>query len=384
MIEYQYNYMKESTYDKVFLTDFSLDKIAEVQNFQSSHRSYSMTPLIRLDNFASHVGFNNVFIKDESQRFGLSAFKVLGGIYAMGRYVAEHLDIGIESFTFDQLRSTENRERIGDITFTTATDGNHGRGVAWTARELGAKAVIYLPKGSSKKRVNAICNEGAEAIVTELNYDDSVRYAAKKAKENGWIVVQDTSWNGYEDIPLWIMQGYASLAKEMMEQVREYTPRIPTHIFLQAGVGSFASAIAAYLVNYYREKHPKIILVEPHQSNCYFRSFVANDQTYKVVDGELDTIMDGLACGEPNPKAWEILKSYTEASFSCDDYISTLGMDILSRPIRNDKVVNSGASGAVSIGLLHRLATEDAFKNVRKELGLDKDSEVVLVNTEGS
>ena len=169
------------------------------------------------------------------------------------------------------------RKLIGDITFVTCSDGNHGRGVAWTAKELGLKAVIYLPKGSAFIRVQAIRELGSEAIVTNLNYDDTVRYALKKARENGWQMVQDTSWLGYTEIPKWIMQGYSAMGYEAFLQIKDLGAKMPTHVFLQAGVGAMAGGVLGAYVNLFKENHPIVIIMEPTYAACMFKSASIND-----------------------------------------------------------------------------------------------------------
>ncbi|MFC0187255.1 diaminopropionate ammonia-lyase [Fictibacillus aquaticus] len=382
MVQWQINRFKKSP-SKDVLAGFFEQDIQDVHQFQSTHSLYAKTPLVRLSNLAASLGFQDVFVKDESHRFGLNAFKVLGGIYAVGRYLAEKLGRDIETLSFGELRSPEARELTGEITFISATDGNHGRGVAWAARELGHKSVIYMPKGSSVRRLQAIRDEGAEADITEYNYDDSVRIAASHAQANGWIIIQDTSWEGYEKVPLWIMQGYATLAKEAAEQMLEHTAEPPTHVFLQAGVGSFAASVAAYLVQHYKENTPKVVLAEPHQADCFYRSFTSDGDGFQVVTGDMNTIMAGLACGEPNPRAWEILRHCCEASFSCDDRISALGMRILGNPLKEDTRIISGESGSVTTGLLYQLAKNKSLIEIKTELELNENSRILVINTEG-
>ena len=184
-------------------------------------------------------------VKNESYRFGLNAFKVLGGIYAIAQYVANKLGRNIEELSFEQLKTPEVRAQVGNLTFISTTDGNHGRGVAWAARELGFQARIYMPAGSAAERLLHIKSEGAFAEITTMNYDDTVRYTSQLALENGWVLIQDTMWEGYDEIPLWIMQGYTTLVQEIVEQIQQ----APTHVFLQAGVGSFAGAVVAFYSN---------------------------------------------------------------------------------------------------------------------------------------
>ena len=380
-IEWTKNPYFSPVYNDQELLPFQTQVIEGVQQFQSTHSSYTKTPLHRLKALAGYLQLEEIYVKDESYRFGLNAFKVLGGIYAIAKYTADLLQRDIRTLSFDELKSAEVKNKIGKLTFISATDGNHGRGVAWAAKELGHHAVIYMPKGSSLHRLQAIRKEGADADITDLNYDDSVRMCAELAANNGWILVQDTAWEGYEEIPLWIMQGYSTLAKEVTEQLEEDHAVAPTHVFLQAGVGSFATAVAAYFIQHYRENPPEIIVVEPHQANCFYRSFTSETGAAQAVKGDMDTIMAGLACGEPNSTAWRILRKYATASFSCHDAISALGMRILGNPLPGDPRVISGESGSVTTGLLYSLQKD--FLEGRKLLGLNKSSRVVLINTEG-
>ena len=204
----QFERKKGSKYNLDFL---SLEHAKKVQNFHASFPVYEFTPLAEMKNTAKDMGLGNVYIKDESYRFGLNAFKVLGGSYSIGNYLANKLGENISDLPYEKLISDEIRERLGEITFITATDGNHGRGVAWTAKQLRQKSVVYMPKGSSKERLKNIQAEGAEASITDLNYDEAVRLAFSEAQKKGWVMVQDTAWEGYEDIPTWIIQGYGTM-----------------------------------------------------------------------------------------------------------------------------------------------------------------------------
>lgn len=361
------------------LIPFDSQTIRSVLQFQQSHPAFSETPIVSLKQLASHLGISELHVKDESYRFGLNAFKVMGGIYAMGNYIANRLGRDISSLSFEELKSQTVREQIGELTFISATDGNHGRGVAWTARELGHRSVIHLPKGASLKRLEAIQNEGAEAYITDMNYDDTVRMCARLAEENSWILVQDTGWEGYEEIPLWIMQGYASIAMEAASEL----PAAPTHLILQAGVGSFAASMAAAFLTLYPDNPPQILLVEPAAADCYFRSLATHDGHIEHVTGNLDTIMAGLSCGEPNTHAYEILKPSISASFSCADSLAALGMRILGNPIGKDKSIISGESGAIPMGLLYYLLKTDEGKNICETLSLNEKSRVLFISTEG-
>lgn len=377
------NNLFSSTYNESELSDFSERMIDKVYTFQKTHESYSKTPLFTLSNLAKYFRIADLKVKDESFRFGLNAFKVLGGIYAIGKYVAELLNKEIEELSFSELQTEKVKKQLGQLTFISATDGNHGKGVAWAARELGQKAIIYLPKGSAEIRRKAIENEGATAKISDVNYDQTVQLCADLAEKNGWIMVQDTAWEGYEKIPLWIMQGYATIAKEVMEEMEVMDESPPTHIFLQAGVGSFAASITAYFTEIYREKAPMIILLEPHEANCYYRSFANGKGDMEIVTGDLNSIMAGLCCGAPNTRAFRLLSQYATASFSLDDRIAALGMRVLGNPLKDDPKIISGESGAcTTIGLLEYLVSNECTE-ILEELEITNDSRILCINTEG-
>lgn len=329
------------------------------------------------------LGVSNVWVKDESYRFELNAFKVLGGSFAVGKYLAEMLNIDISKLSFEKLKSKEIKVKLGDITFVTATDGNHGRGIAWAASQLGHKAIVYMPKGSSEIRLNNIRKEGAEAVITNLNYDDTVRLARQKAEENGWVLVQDTAWNGYEKIPTWIMQGYGTIIDEAVDQIAEFGSEIPTHVFLQAGVGSFAASILGYLVEKFGDERPITVIVEPDNADCLFKSINIGDGQPHSVTGDLNTIMAGLACGEPSTTSWKVLKDYAEVFVSCPDFVASRGMRILGNPLGLDPHIISGESGAVGMGLLSLLTENIMLDGMKDTLKLNQDSKVLIISTEG-
>lgn len=361
-----------------FLRNFSQEQVKRVSRFQHTYEKFERTPLRSLDAFALLVGVQSIFVKDESYRFDLNAFKVLGGVYAIGQYVAQKLGKSIDELSFERLKSLEIKERLGDLTFISTTDGNHGRGVAWAARELGLKARIYMPAGSAEERLQNIKNEGAYAEITTMNYDDTVRYTSQLAKENGWVIIQDTMWEGYEEIPLWIMQGYTTIIKEVVEELE----KAPTHVFLQAGVGSFAGTVVAFLEQYYKQEIT-FILVEPDVANCYYESFKAGTEQFVTVGGEMQTIMAGLACGEPNPLAWELLKTYTKVSICCDEEVAATGMRILGHPLATDQRIIAGESGAAPVGCFYELMTNRQYTELKDTLQLDENSRVLFINTEG-
>ena len=358
-------------------------EVLKVEEFHKSFPEYKPTPLVNLSNLAKELGLGGIFIKDESYRFELNAFKVLGGSFAMAKYLATKLNKDISELPYSKLISPEVKKELGDITFYTATDGNHGRGVAWTANRLNQKSVVYMPKGSSQIRLENILKEGSEASITELNYDDAVRLATKNAEENGGLIVQDTAWEGYEEIPSWIMQGYGTMALEALNQLKTEGVQRPTHMFVQAGVGSLAAGVQGVVAMEYKDNCPITTIVEANLADCLYQSAVANDGKPRFVGGEMQTIMAGLACGEPNTIGWEILKKYSSMFVSCPDWVAAEGMRSLAKPLAGDKKVISGESGAVTLGLLVEIMKNEEYAGLRKELQLDKNSQVLLFSTEG-
>lgn len=379
-ILYQFNLMKKNYPTGASLQFIDHNIAQEANSFHKKFSQYHPTPLLQLSHLARTLGIQEIYVKNEAERFGLNAFKSLGGSFAVGKYLANKLGKPFEQLNINDLTSSETKEKLGDITFVTATDGNHGRGVAWAAEQVGLKAIVFMPKGSSEVRAQNIRNHGAECTITDYNYDDTVRLANKLAQENNWILLQDTAWNGYEEIPTWIMQGYLTLANETLMQLK----KLPTHIILQAGVGSFAGAIMGFFIEKMKESSPKIIVVEPHQANCLYLSACANDSLPHNVDGDMQTIMAGLACGEPNTVSWPIIRDYTDIFISADDHLAANGMRIAASPRPNtDPAYISGESGAIGLGLLYELKSNHEYKELSQKLGLDENSRVLLINTEG-
>lgn len=382
-IEWTANPMKRTDGPMASVEFLSKQEIGKVRNFHKSFSEYQETPLRSLDTLAGVLGVAGVYVKDESYRFGLNAFKVLGSSYAVGNYLAKKLGKDISEVSFADLISPAVKQKLGDITFTTATDGNHGRGLAWTANRLQQKSVVYMPKGSSVKRLNAIKGEGAEAYITEYNYDDAVRLSASQAQKHGWVIVQDTAWEGYEDIPAWIMQGYGTMAAEALDQLNRMEVERPTHIFVQAGVGSLAGAVQGFFASVFRKDRPITVIVEADRAACLYKSAQVGDGKPQFVGGDMDTIMAGLACGEPNTISWEILRDYSDLFVSCSDWVTALGMRVLSSPAGSDPRIISGESGAVTSGLLYLILREKGLESLREKLKLDRNSRVLLFSTEG-
>lgn len=352
-----------------------------VLEFHSGIAGYAQTPLVSLPNLAKQLGVGQIFVKDESARFGLNAFKALGGSYAIAKYLCGKLNIPVDRNSFNVLCSEEARAKLGTVTFVTATDGNHGRGVAWAAKLLGHKAVVYLPEGSSQERLNNIRALGAEAEITKFNYDGAVRLAYAMSRKHGWVLVQDTAWSGYEEIPTWIMQGYTTMAQEIAAQLNGI---MPTHLFLQAGVGSMAGAVLGYFAALWQNNLPVTVICEPDKAACLYKTAAANDGTLYKVTGRMNSMMAGLCCGEPCTVSWDIINNFANAFIACSDDYAASGMRLLGMPQSSDARIVSGESGAVTAGVLAALMQGPDLTQLRNELGLDENSRVLLISTEGA
>lgn len=377
----------KNTMPKTEDKNLSVMALEEVEKARAFHRTipgYARTPLANLKHMARRLRVGSICVKDESYRFGLNAFKVLGGSFAMAKYIAKATGRSISKLDFETLTSEKLRQEFGQATFFTATDGNHGRGVAWAANRLGQKAVVFMPKGSTQNRLDHILAENASATIEEVNYDECVRMAAAAAEKvpNG-VVVQDTAWKGYEEIPSWIMQGYGSMAMEADEQLKELGVGRPTHIFIQAGVGSLAGGVQGFFANLYPDDPPIVCVVEADTAACLYKGAAAGDGAEYTVEGDMPTIMAGLACGEPNTTSWDILKNHVDTFIAAPDWVSAKAMRMLAAPIKGDPQVTSGESGAVTFGVLNEIMTDPEYAELKAQLKLDKDSRVLLFSTEG-
>ena len=337
----------------------STETLNAVLKFHKSIGNKS-TPLVDLPGLANDLGVQSVFIKDDSQRLGLNAFKGLGASYAMHKQLEKNPNIEV---------------------FCTATDGNHGKAVAWMARKLSKKAVIYMPKGTVSDRVKAIEKEGAKVIVIDGGYDDAVKKAYDKVESftdtNSWCLVQDTAWAGYEEIPTDIMRGYLTQAHEITEQIKQNDINI---IFLQSGVGSWAASIIMYMLTFWKTP-PLFISVEPHSANCLFKSI----QSAKRVSVKSDetTSMAGLDCGTVSTEAWKILKHGIYGALSISDTLMEDAIRVFANPLQNDIQIISGESGASPLaGLIGLLKSTDHDDFIRA-IKLNNKSNILLINTEG-
>lgn len=388
MIEQPIQWTKNK-FKKPHTTDSKLAEIlpAELpQNIRHFHRQlpgYRISPLKSLSNLSIKLGLGGLWVKDESARLDLQSFKVLGGSYAIYKLIQKRLGLDDHELSFADIKYDAVRKKLGDITFVAATDGNHGRGVAWSAAQMGFKSVIYVHKLTSQGRIQAIESSGARVVVVDGNYDDAVRQVYQDAQQNGWEVVSDTAWEGYEDIPKWVMQGYATMFSEVQEQLASQGLNQPTHIFVQAGVGSLAAATIGFYRNLFGDSIQTCV-IEPTKAACLYRSVQTDVGQPYTVEGDLDTIMAGLACGEPNPIAWDILKDRADYFAICPDFVAAMGMRVYGVPLQGDPVVIAGESGAVTLGALMYIMQHATGRTFRKQLGLGSESQVLLINTEGN
>jgi diaminopropionate ammonia-lyase len=334
---------------------------------------YAPTPLVPLEDVAKSARVAAVHYKDEGGRFGLGSFKALGGAFAVLRLlVTELARRGVAAnATSTELEAGAHREAARNITVTCATDGNHGRSVAWGAQRFGCRCVIYVHEGVSQGRRDAIAKYGAEIRVVPGNYDDAVRACAREAEREAWFVVSDTSWEGYTEVPRDVMQGYRLMAEEAANQLEQ----APTHAFVPGGVGGVAAAVTVQMRARYGNA-VKVIVAEPDKAACLLASAEAGQPV--TVEGDLDTLMAGLACGEPSLLAWQELERAAFAFMSVSDESAVDAMKLMAQ--RRPKVV-AGESAVAGLAAL-LLAARDPF--TRSMLGLDAESRVLLFGTEGA
>lgn len=355
------------------------------RTFHRQIPGYQVSPLKGLPHLAEMIGVGGIWVKDESVRLSLNSFKVLGGSFAIYRFIRSKLGLATDQpFSFEELMSGAVRSKVGDITFATATDGNHGRGVAWAANKLGCQARIYVHKDTSQARIKAIENNGATVTVVNGNYDDAVRQVNLDAQKSGWQVISDTSWEGYEDIPAWVMQGYATLLSEAQEQLAAQGLVKPSHIFVQAGVGALAASTLGFYQKRFGPERPISVVVEPATAACLFESAQIGDGQPHHVKGNLQTIMAGLACGEPSPLAWKILWDCADAFVACPDYVAAKGMRVYAVPLKGDPFIVSGESGAVTLGALMFTMEYAEAASLKEYLKLGPESQILLINSEGN
>lgn len=348
----------------------------EVERFLSYREGHRETPLHALPGLARELGVCAIHVKDEGHRLGLGSFKALGGSYAVIRLVLEAASSRLERpVDVTQLQSPEVRKISQTLTFACATDGNHGRSVAQGAQLVGARATIFVHSGVSDERVAAIARFGAEIVRVDGNYDESVAEATRVATQNGWTIVSDTSWPGYERIPSLVMQGYTALLREALRQI----PKPPTHVFVQAGVGGIAAAVAGHLSIVLGESRPIFVVVDPARAACLFETARAG-HIVKVAHGE-PTVMAMLECYEPSLVAWRILSRVADGFMTVDEEDAVSAMNRLARPVAGDPAIVAGESGGAGLAGLIRAVDDPSIKTA---LGLDATSRVFVINTEGA
>lgn len=353
-----------------------VDAARRVEHFLHHREGHKPTPLVSLPELSKQLGVASISLKDEGLRLGLGSFKALGGSYAVIRLVLEEASkrLGID-IDVSELNNDVVKEIAARMTVACATDGNHGRSVAMGAQLVGAKCSIFVHSGVSDERIAAIARYGANMIRVNGNYDDSIHEAARVAEEKNWITVSDTSWPGYERIPGLVIQGYTALLTEALRQM----PEAPTHVFVQAGVGGIAATVAGHFSILFGDKRPYFVVVDPSRAACLFESARAGHPV--KVDHAESTVMAMLECYEPSLVAWRILSHAADAFMTVEDDDAVEAMKLLANPKGSDPAVVAGESGGVGLAALAKIASD---RNMRAQIGLDGNSRVFLINTEGA
>ncbi|SDR36958.1 diaminopropionate ammonia-lyase [Rhizobiales bacterium GAS113] len=350
--------------------------LAQVESLLSLCPAHGTTPLLALPNLAREIGVASLDVKHEAPRFGLGSFKALGGVHAVIRLALEEARRRLGRAVHPrELRESGLRDIAASITVSCATAGNHGRSVAAGAKLVGCRSVIFVPSGASDERIEGIAQLGAEVRRFAGGYDDAVAEAGRISAAEGWTVVSDTSWPGYERIPRLVMQGYTIMAAEALRELHEP----PSHIFLQAGVGGFAAAVAGHVaLDPGMVPMPRIVVVEPARAACLFESHRAG-APIRIRPGE-PTRMSPLECYEPSLIAWRILIRTAAAFMTIEEEDAVLAKQRLVEPLGDDPQLSSSESGAAGLAGLIAACRAPAFRDT---LGLNERARILLVNTEG-
>ncbi|UWQ24221.1 diaminopropionate ammonia-lyase [Leisingera aquaemixtae] len=360
----------EAAYSVLSEQDF-----AKAQAEITAWEGYAATPLVSLSGLASGIGVARIDYKHEGPRFGLGSFKALGGSYAALRVLQRELSKQLgQDVSLEEIRKGAHKDACAGITLVSATDGNHGRSLAWGCQRFGAPCRIYIHAEVSEGRAAAMRELGAEVIRIDGDYDASVLLAKKEAEENGWFVVSDTSWEGYTEPPRDVMAGYSVMTREACEALEQP----PTHVFLQGGVGGLAASVAAALRQFYGAASPRVVIVEPELAACLFDSAKAGKATNFAIKEE--TIMAGLSCGEPSEMAWEILAEEATDFVTIPDSIVAPAVRLLANGETGDPVVEAGESAVAGLAALIAACKSPEMK---KTLGLDENARVLLIGSEG-
>ena len=371
--------VRGAQYVDVLGSCLSAESIDRARSELTTWQGYAPTPLISLCGLARELEIDKLWLKDESGRFDLGSFKGLGGGYAVFRVLANSLEeiANYSVTTATELRSAKYAARLGCCTVVCASDGNHGRAVAWAARMFGSRCVVYLHAGVSQGREDALRSLGADVVRIKGNYDDSVREAVGAATRPDWYLVQDAGADMTDYSARYTMAGYTVLIAELVAQLGTSQP--PTHVFVQAGVGGLAAAVAAGFHRYWADIRPRLVLVEPEAANCVFMSVKA--QTPVVVRGLLDTLMAGLACGEVSLSAWPILQAAVDDVVTLPDALVQPTMRLLFNGVYGDQRIVSGESGVAGLAAVIAASQQG---HVARALGLTSQSRILVCSTEGA
>ena len=335
------------------------------------------TPLYDLPDAAARCQVGRLCLKDESVRSPLGSFKALGAPIALVRQILRlHPD-----FEPAAILTGRYAEALRGYTVISATDGNHGRALAAAAQDAGCRCVIVLHAHVSPEREQAIAAYGADIVRIAGNYDESVQEAARLAAAHGWQVIADTSYDGYEDIPRDVMQGYGAIAEEIVEQTSAQRGRAGafTHVFLQGGVGGMAAGLASYFWEYHGPQRPCFISVEPAQADCLLQSAIQGRPAKAT--GTVDSVMAGLACGETSPLAWRFLQPCVDVFMTIEDEQAIEAMRTLAQGSERDTPIVVGESGVAGLAALEWLRSDPQRS---EQVGLTAESRVLIISTEGA
>lgn len=359
----------------------AVEQVLSRQDFATSRAEitqwpgYQPTPLVSLTALAAKIGVGGILYKDEGPRFGLGSFKALGGSYAAQRVLQRQISARLgHEVSLEDIRTGTYRSEAAEITLVSATDGNHGRSLAWGCQRFGAPCRIYIHAEVSEGRAQAMRDLGADVIRIAGDYDASVILAKQEAADNGWFVVSDTSWEGYSQPPRDVMAGYGVMTQEICDSLEQ----APTHVFLQGGVGGLAAGVVAGLRQHWGAQAPRVVIVEPELAACLFESGRAGEATTFAI--ETETLMAGLSCGEPSGMAWEILSEEVSDFLTIPESLVAPSVRLLARPLPGDTAIEAGESAIAGLAALIA-AREDA--DLSRKLGLTAEARVLLIGSEG-
>lgn len=383
MCEYAFNELCQSRPEWLG-EEYAFLKDSDMLGFHRSLPGYEPTPLRELPDLAFRLGLGTVLVKDEAKRFNIKAFKALGASYAIYRFLKKQWRLRFTTpFTPESFQDAGMLAELGHFTFCAATDGNHGRAVAWTANKLGQKAVIYMPADSVPARVENICGEGAEVVLVTGTFDDCVKRCAADASKNGWQAISDTAYPGYREIPGWILLGYTTIFAELEGVLHQPGKAGVDVVILPAGVGGLAAAGAFYYSKQYGAERPVLICVEPLSSDCFLESIRFGNGEALPTRGKQTSIMAGLNCGIPSPLAWPIVRDAMHFFLAVGDGYAEQAMRRYNHPLGMDPRIISGESGSSGLAALLALTNSEKLTSVRAKLPLGPNSRILLLNTEG-